>query len=474
MGPSNSILLVLSSCFLFFLVVARKEITLEKSEDDIQATAHHYQTVELSSFLSSSTCRQSIIGDTKKGYLEVVHKHGPCSKFTKDTVKPLTVEEIFTNDQSRVDSIRSRLAIKTGKKDVQGSKTTLPAKSGTTIGSANYIVTIGLGTPKEDLSLIFDTGSDITWTQCQPCAGECYKQQDPIFAPSSSTTYSNISCSATECLNTGRAPQCFSSTCGYRIQYGDGSITTGFLAKEKVTLASDVIDGFLFGCGQYNKGLFRGDAGLLGLGRGKLSIVTQAAEKYGKVFSYCLPSTASSTGYLTFGSSGIDSSVAYTPLSDSPGPSFYGLDLEAIYVGGNKLEISPTVFTTSGMIIDSGTVITRLPPTAYSALRTAFRAKMTQYPLTKGFSIFDTCYDLSKYSTITIPTLSFVWGGNTKVDIVPQGILFPLSVNQVCLAFAGNRDDSGIGIFGNTQQKTLEVVHDVTAGKVGFAPGKCA
>ncbi|KAI3508698.1 hypothetical protein L1887_23710 [Cichorium endivia] len=389
--------------------------------------------------------------------------------------KPLTAEEIFSNDQSRVDSIRSSLAIKTGKKDVQGSKTTLPAKSGTPIGTANYIVTVGLGTPKEDLSLVFDTGSDVTWTQCQPCAGGCYKQIEPIFAPSSSTTYSNISCSSTECLNTGRAPLCVSSTCGYRIRYGDGSNTTGFLAKEKLTLTSDdVIDGFFFGCGQSNQGLFRGDAGLLGLGRGKLSIVTQAAEKYGKVFSYCLPSTASSTGYLTFGSSGIDSSVAYTPISDSQGSSFYGLDLEAIYVGGNKLAISPTVFTTSGMIIDSGTVITRLPPTAYSALRTAFRAKMTRYPLTKGFSIFDTCYDLSKFSTIRIPTVNFVWGGNTKVDIVPEGILLPLSVNQVCLAFAGNRDDSDIGIFGNTQQKTLEVVHDVTAGKIGFAPGKCA
>ncbi|KAI3508697.1 hypothetical protein L1887_23709 [Cichorium endivia] len=476
MEPSNSILLVLSSCFLFFLVVARKETTLERSEDDIQATGHHYQTVELSSFLSSSTCRQSIIGDTKKGYLEVVHKHGPCSKFSKDMVKPLTVEEIFSNDQSRVDSIRSRLAIKTAKKDIQGSKTTLPAKSGTTLGSANYIVTIGLGTPKEDLSLIFDTGSDLTWTQCQPCAGGCYKQEDPIFAPSSSTTYSNISCSATECLNTGRRPLCVYSTCGYRIVYGDGSNTTGFLAKEKLTLTSDdVIDGFFFGCGQSNQGLFRGDAGLLGLGRGKLSIVTQAAEKYGKVFSYCLPSTSSSTGYLTFGSSGIDSSVAYTPLSDSQGSSFYGLDLEAIYVGGNKLAISPTVFTTSGMIIDSGTVITRLPPTAYSALSTAFRSKMTQYPSTKGFSLFDTCYDFSKYSTITIPTITVVWSGNTKVDIVPQGILVRVSVNPVfCLAFAGNQDDSDIGIFGNTQQKTFQVVHDVTAGKVGFSPGKCA
>jgi hypothetical protein len=77
--------------------------------------------------------------------------------------------------------------------------TTIPAKDGSTVGSGNYIVTVGLGTPKKDLSLIFDTGSDITWTQCQPCARSCYKQKEQIFDPSQSTSYTNISCSSSIC-----------------------------------------------------------------------------------------------------------------------------------------------------------------------------------------------------------------------------------------------------------------------------------
>ncbi|GJR85743.1 aspartyl protease family protein-like protein [Tanacetum coccineum] len=257
------------------------------------------------------------LGDKKKGSLEVIHKHGPCSKFSEDVVKPLTVEEIFTHDQSRVDSIRARAAFNKGKKDTLGSKATLPAKSGITIGSSNYIVTVGLGTPKKDMSLIFDTGSDLTWTQCQPCVGSCYRQQEPIFAPSASTTYKNISCTSTECSGltsaTGHRPRCSSSTCVYAIQYGDRSFSVGFYATDKLTLTSkDVIGNFYFGCGQDNEGLFRGAAGLMGLGRDKLSLVSQAAKKYGKVFSYCLPSTASSTGYLTFGSSGVANGVKYT------------------------------------------------------------------------------------------------------------------------------------------------------------------
>ncbi|KAK8505439.1 hypothetical protein V6N13_045876 [Hibiscus sabdariffa] len=58
---------------------------------------------------------------------------------------------------------------------------------------------------------------------------------------------------------TGISPRCSSSTCIYGIQYGDASFSIGFFAKEKLTLISkDVFNNFLFGCGQYNEGLFRG------------------------------------------------------------------------------------------------------------------------------------------------------------------------------------------------------------------------
>ncbi|GKA71536.1 aspartyl protease family protein-like protein [Tanacetum coccineum] len=126
------------------------------------------------------------------------------------------------------------------------------------------------------------------------------------------------------------------------------------------------------------------------------------------------------------------------------------------------------------MIIDSGTVITRLPPTAYSALSKEFRAQMTKYPLTKALSILDTCYDFSNYTTLTIPKISMLWAGNTKLDIAAEGVFYANGASQVCLAFAANGDDSDIGILGNVQQKTIQVVYDVNAGKVGFASGGCA
>ncbi|GAY44390.1 hypothetical protein CUMW_081810 [Citrus unshiu] len=415
--------------------------------------------------------------------LKVVHRHGPCFKPNGEKGKWPSHTEILLQDQSRVNSIHSKLSAKTSArldKMKEKGAATLPAIHGSVVGSGNYIVTVGIGTPKRKFSLIFDTGSDLTWTQCKPCVGFCYQQKEKIFDPKRSKSYRNVSCSSTVCSSlesaTGNIPGCASNkTCVYGIQYGDSSFSVGFFAKETLTLTSkDVFPKFLLGCGQNNRGLFRGAAGLLGLGRNKISLVYQTASKYKKRFSYCLPSSSSSTGHLTFGP-GIKKSVKFTPLSSAfQGSSFYGLDMTGISVGGEKLPIATTVFSTPGTIIDSGTVITRLPPHAYTVLKTAFRQLMSKYPTAPAVSILDTCYDFSEHETITIPKISFFFNGGVEVDVDVTGIMFPIRASQVCLAFAGNSDPSDVGIFGNVQQHTLEVVYDVAHGQVGFAAGGCS
>ncbi|KAG8636431.1 aspartyl protease family protein At5g10770 isoform X2 [Manihot esculenta] len=440
--------------------------------------ADHSHTLQLSSLLPSDSCKPYAIKVENKVSLKVVHRHGPCSQLNQGKAgKAPSHTKILLQDESRVKSIHSKLS---GTNDVKlTDAATLPAHDGSSIGSGNYIVTVGLGTPKKDLSLIFDTGSDLTWTQCQPCARSCYKQKDPIFDPSQSTSYTNISCGSSLCDSlasaTGNTLNCASSTCVYGIQYGDSSFSVGFFGKERLTLTpTDVFENFYFGCGQNNQGLFGGSAGLLGLGRDPLSLVSQTSQKYNKLFSYCLPSSSSSTGFLTFG--GYSSkSVKFTPLSTiSAGPSFYGLDFTGISVGGSKLSISQSVFSTAGAIIDSGTVITRLPPAAYSALRSAFRQLMTKYPTAPALSILDTCYDFTNYKTVTIPKIGLFFNGGIEVDIDATGILYVNKISQVCLAFAGNSDASDVAILGNVQQRSLEVVYDGAAGKVGFAAGGCS
>ncbi|KAG5563097.1 hypothetical protein RHGRI_005742 [Rhododendron griersonianum] len=462
MNSSISFSRVLSSVFLvsFFAILcsSNQGYALGGGES---LDSHRQHTVQISSLLPSSVCSSSTKDNSKKGSLKLVHKHGACSRLNQDQANAPTATQILSRDQSRVNSIQYRVGLDVGQyDDLEGRKTTIPAKSGRTIGSGNYIVTVGLGTPKKDQSLIFDTGSDLTWAQCQPCVRY------------------NISCGSTQCSQltsaTGNNPSCSTSTCVYGIQYGDSSFSVGYFATETLTLSkSDVFPNFLFGCGQNNQGLFGGAAGLLGLGRDQLSLVSQTASKFGKYFSYCLP-TPSSTGYLSFGKSEAkSSSPKFTPLVPTS-QSFYYFDITGIKLGGSTLSISQTVFKTAGSIIDSGTVITRLPPAAYSSLKTSFRQAMTKYPLTSSASILDTCYDLSNYTSVSIPTVSFLLGGGAEVPLDAQGILYAVKASQVCLAFAGNSAASDVGIFGNVQQQTLDVVYDVAGGKLGFGTGGCS
>ncbi|GAB4854565.1 hypothetical protein Ancab_023146 [Ancistrocladus abbreviatus] len=479
MSNSNNISPILFT-FLLSVILCLNEAHSRQSTEE--SPGEFYHVVETRSLFPEQSCKPSAPTGEKHGAtLEVVHRHGPCSKLNSGKANNMpSFTEILERDQARVNSIRSRVSLNSGRSQAVEKAATLPALDGSTIGSANYIVTIGLGTPKKDLSLIFDTGSDMTWTQCKPCAGSCYKQHDHIFDPTKSSTYANISCNSALCSSVASAtsakPGCSHSTCVYAIQYGDNSFSIGFFAKETLTLSSkDVFKNFMFGCGENNQGLFEGTAGLIGLGRDRLSGASQIGTKYGKYFSYCLPTT-SSTGYLTFGKGDkIPKATSYTPLlTGSQSPTLYFVTLLAIRVGHTKLSISPTVFSTVGTIIDSGTVLTYLPPHAYSALKSAFRKKMSKYPLTSPTSLLDTCYDFSKHSSLAVPKISLYFSGRAKMELDTIGILAGQNMSQVCLAFAANSNASDVGILGNVLQQTFNVIYDIGGGKLGFAPGGCS
>ncbi|KAM3218370.1 hypothetical protein T459_21628 [Capsicum annuum] len=485
---TQSLLLFSCSFLLIFLSFSFEKSHALEGRKNMES---HFHTLQLTSLLPSSSCNPTTKGKRGGASMEVVNSHGPCSKLNQEGAKASSMTEILAHDQARVDSIQARVTTQnydlfrkkdkiSNKNRAKDSKVNLPVQPGISIGTGNYIVTIGIGTPKKDLSLIFDTGSDLTWTQCQPCVKSCYAQLQPFFDPSSSSTYSNISCTSTACSGlksaTGNNPGCSSSNCIYGIQYGDSSFSLGFFAKDKLTLTpTDVFDGFMFGCGQNNRGLFGKTAGLIGLARDPLSIVSQTAAKFEKYFSYCLPTRRGTNGHLTFGNkNGAKSTIQFTPFTLSQGTSFYFVDVLGISVGGKALSISPMLFKNAGTIIDSGTVITRLPSTAYNNLRSTFQQFMTRYPRAPNLSLLDTCYNLSNYTSISIPKISFNFNGNTNVNLDPNGILLTNGVSQVCLAFAGNGDDDSIGIFGNVQQQTLEIVYDVAGEKLGFGYGGCS
>ncbi|KAK2658526.1 hypothetical protein Ddye_005059 [Dipteronia dyeriana] len=479
---ATSISFVGLSCFLLSLclVCSVKEGYAFEELRESHAESYLTHTFEVSSLFASSICNHSTKANERKSTFRVVDKYGPCFQPNqqRSVVSP-SLTDIIRSDRARIYSIHhSRLSKSSGRRDhiVEPNSLSIPVKDGSAFSTSNYLVTVGLGKPKKDLSLVLDTGSDLTWTQCQPCS-RCYKQTKPLFDRTQSSTYVNISKSDSVCAyvqRPGTVPPGAETLCFYRIAYGDGSISLGFFSKETLTMsAAEKINSFLFGCGTDNRGEFDLEAGILGLSQESASIVFQTAAKYNKIFSYCIPSSASSTGHLTFGSqTPAPANIIYTKLVAQKSPS-YGLDLIGIGLGGTKLNISESVFTTPGTIIDSGTVFTYLPPNAYPTFRDAFRAAMTAYPLTTGRpdDDLDTCYDLSKTSSVKVPEISFFFKDGKVVGMPGKSSLVTYSKtnSQVCLGFAPYEAGDDEIIIGNQVQRTMEVVYGVAGQRIGFA-----
>lgn len=261
------------------------------------------------------------------------------------------------------------------------------------------------------------------------------------------------------------------------MSYGDGSFTVGNFITETMTFGSSgKVNDVALGCGHDNEGLFMGAAGLLGLGGGPLSLTNQMKASS---FSYCLvdrDSPRSST--LEFNSGEVGADTVTAPLmKKAKMDTFYYVGLTGMSVGGSPVSIPPSLFQTDdsgsgGIIVDSGTAVTRMQTEAYNALRDAF-VKMTQNLKSAGsFALFDTCYDFSSLSQVRVPTVAFHFAGGKSWNLPAKNYLIPVdSAGTFCFAFAPT--SSALSIIGNVQQQGTRVSFDLANSLVGFSPNKC-
>ncbi|CAO2040900.1 unnamed protein product [Urochloa humidicola] len=421
-------------------------------------------------------------------HLTLHHPRSPCSPAPLPSDLPFSA--VLTHDDARIASLAARLAKTPSSRptallvdetsssspdDVDSSLASVPLGPGTSVGVGNYVTRLGLGTPAKSYVMVVDTGSSLTWLQCSPCVVSCHRQSGPVFNPKASSSYASVSCSAPQCSDLTSATlnpaACSTSNvCVYQASYGDSSFSVGYLSKDTVSLGSTSMPNFYYGCGQDNEGLFGRSAGLIGLARNKLSLLYQLAPTLGYSFSYCLPTASSSSGYLSIGSYN-PGQYAYTPMvSSSLDDSLYFIQLTGITVAGKALAVSSSAYTSLPTIIDSGTVITRLPTAVYSALSKAVAAAMKGTPRASAFSILDTCFQ-GQAARLRAPAVNMAFAGGAALKLSAQNLLVDVDSATTCLAFAPARSAA---IIGNTQQQTFSVVYDVKSNRIGFAAGGCS
>ncbi|XP_002520371.2 aspartyl protease family protein 2 [Ricinus communis] len=374
-------------------------------------------------------------------------------------------------------------------------------ESGVSLGSGEYFMDVFIGTPPRHFSLILDTGSDLNWIQCVPCY-DCFVQNGPYYDPKESSSFKNIGCHDPRChlVSSPDPPQpckAENQTCPYFYWYGDSSNTTGDFALETFTvnLTSPAgksefkrVENVMFGCGHWNRGLFHGAAGLLGLGRGPLSFSSQLQSLYGHSFSYCLVDRNSDTNVSSKLIFGEDKDllnhpeVNFTSLvagKENPVDTFYYVQIKSIMVGGEVLKIPEETWHLSpegagGTIVDSGTTLSYFAEPSYEIIKDAFVKKVKGYPVIKDFPILDPCYNVSGVEKMELPEFGILFEDGAVWNFPVENYFIKLEPEEiVCLAILGT-PRSALSIIGNYQQQNFHILYDTKKSRLGYAPMKCA
>ncbi|CAN6465792.1 unnamed protein product [Victoria cruziana] len=401
--------------------------------------------------------------------LTLLHISSKCSPFAFGA-KPATslldsVLQMASNDAPRLAAIT-------------GGRRSIPVASGLHItNSGNYVVRVKVGTPGQLMFMVLDTSNDATWVPNTGCSG-CPTLDSSYFFPNRSATFRPLGCGAPECSRLRTAYCAGTAGCFFNRTYGGNSNFSAALYKDTLRLALDVIQGFAFGGVMSAAGSSMPPQGLLGLGRGPLSLLSQTWPLYYGTFSYCLPSFRSYnfSGSLRLGPVGQPRVLRTTPLLTNPHrPSLYYVNLTGVSVGRKLVATTPLlpVFdpnTGAGTVVDSGTVITRFVEPVYTAIKNEFRRRMGG-PVT-SLGAFDTCFR----SPGVAPTVTLHFQGMDLTLAADNVMIHSSSEPLACLAMAAApaNVNSVVNVIANLQQQNHRVVIDLANSKVGFSRENCS
>ncbi|KAK5783064.1 aspartic proteinase 36-like [Gossypium arboreum] len=344
-----------------------------------------------------------------------------------------------------------------------------------------YTTRLWIGTPPQQFALIVDTGSTVTYVPCATCE-QCGRHQDPKFQPDLSSTYQPVKCNL-DCNCDSDRVQCI-----YERQYAEMSSSSGVLGEDILSFGNQselVPQRAVFGCENEETGdLYSQHAdGIMGLGRGDLSVVDQFVEKgvISDSFSLCYGGMDIGGGAMVLGGISVPSDMVFS-YADPVRSPYYNIDLKEIHVAGKQLSLNPSVFDGKyGTVLDSGTTYAYLPEPAFLAFKEAILKELNGLKQIRGPdpNYNDICFstassDVSELSK-TFPTVEMVFGYQQKLLLSPENYLFRHSKvhGAYCLGIFQNEKDPTTLLGGIIVRNTL-VTYDREQSKIGFWKTNCS
>ncbi|KAL0332611.1 UNVERIFIED_CONTAM: Aspartic proteinase Asp1 [Sesamum calycinum] len=322
-----------------------------------------------------------------------------------------------------------------------------------------YFVQVYLGYPPKPYFLDPDTGSDLTWLQCDA----------RVFV-----ALRDYNCDNPE-------------QCDYEVEYADGGSSLGVLVNDFFTL--NLTSGvrmsprLTIGCG-YDQLPGASDHpldGVLGLGKGKSSIVSQLRQQgvIKNVIGHCLSGQG---GFLFFGEDVYDSSrVTWTSMARDY-TKHYAAGSAELRFGGKS-----TGFKNLNVIFDSGSSYTYLSSHIYQTLlslinkelsRTSLREATDDHTLPfcwKGKKPFKSTRDVRKYFKALSLSFPNGWRAKAQFEIPPEGYLIISSKGNACLGILNGTDVglSNFNMIGDISMQDKMLIYDNEKHVIGWTPANC-
>nr|POE89524.1 aspartic proteinase cdr1 [Quercus suber] len=467
----------------------------------------------------------SLIEASNGGFsVDLIHRDSPNSPFYDPSETPSQrIAKALRHSINRVNHFKPTSSLSTN-----------AAQADIISNQGEYLLKYSVGTPLVQILGIADTGSDLIWLQCKPCNG-CYKQTAPLFDPTRSSTYKEVSCSSSQCQSL-KGTSCSGSddsSCSYSVSYGDQSFSNGDLAVDTLTLGSTTsrpvpLPKTIIGCGHNNGGTFNANgSGIVGLGSGAVSLVSQLDSSIDGKFSYCLiplTSQGDTTSKLNFGSNAVVSGTTLTILPSELYPDFESvvkaeIDLAPTEDPSGVLRLcyesssddfkGPNItahFTAADVNLSSSTTFIRvdeqvvclafvaasdepgsisifefefsklatpsLPSELYPDFESVVKAEIDLAPTEDPSGVLRLCYESSS-DDFKGPNITAHFTA-ADVNLSSSTTFIRVDEQVVCLAFVAASDEPGsISIFGNLAQANVLVGYDVVKKTMSFKPTDC-
>ncbi|CAL4911342.1 unnamed protein product [Urochloa decumbens] len=353
-----------------------------------------------------------------------------------------------------------------------------------------YYVAMNIGNPPRPYFLDVDTGSDLTWLQCDAPCVSCNKVPHPLYRPTKNKLVPCVDplCASLHGGLNGRH-KCDSphQQCDYEIRYADQGSSIGVLVIDSFALrlanTSAVHPSLAFGCG-YDQQVGSSSEvsptdGVLGLGSGSISLLSQL-KQHGitkNVVGHCL--SLRGGGFLFFGDDLVPYSRAtWAPMARSAFRNYYSPGSASLYFGGRSLGVRPME-----VVFDSGSSFTYFAAQPYQALVTALKGSLSRslkevsdpsLPLCwKGKKPFKSVLDVKKEFKSLI--LSFANGKKALMEIPPENYLIITKYGNACLGIL-NGSEVGLkdlNILGDVTMQDQMVIYDNERGQIGWIRAPC-